>query len=51
MSQHLYFDLQAAGFDGVCMEARQVNAALSALRNKTVKTDARGMVKVLWSGW
>ena len=29
MSQHLFFGLQAANFDVVCMEARQVNAALS----------------------
>ena len=42
MSQHLFFGLRAAGFDVVCMEARQVNAALSAMRNKTDKTDARG---------
>lgn len=33
MSQHLFFGLQAEGFDVVCMEARQVNAALSAMRN------------------
>ena len=30
MSQHLFFGLKAEGFDVVCMEARQVNAALSA---------------------
>ena len=41
MSQLLFFGLRAAGFDVVCMEARQVNAALSAMRNKTDKTDAR----------
>lgn len=51
MSQHLFFGLQAAGFDVVCMEARQVNAALSAMRNKTDKTDARGIAQVLRSGW
>lgn len=31
MSQHLYFGLKAKGFDVACMEARQVNAALSAM--------------------
>lgn len=51
MSQHLFFGLQAAGFDVVCMEARQVNAALSAMRNKTDRTDARGIAQVLRSGW
>ncbi len=34
MSQHLFFGLTGEGFDVVCMEARQVNAALSAMRNK-----------------
>ncbi|MEX0303842.1 MAG: IS110 family transposase [Leisingera sp.] len=51
MSQHLFFGLQASGFDVVCMEARQVNAALSAMRNKTDKTDARGIANVLRAGW
>ena len=51
MSQHLFYGLRAAGFDVVCMEARQVNAALSAMRNKTDKTDARGIAQVLRSGW
>lgn len=51
MSQHLFFGLKAAGCDVVCMEARQVNAALSAMRNKTDKTDARGIAQVLRAGW
>lgn len=42
MSQHLFFGLTAEGFDVVCMEARQINAALSAMPNKTDKNDARG---------
>ena len=51
MSQHLFFGLQAEGFDVVCMEARQVNAALSAMRNKTDKNDARGIAQILRMGW
>ena len=33
------------------MEARQVAAALSAMRNKTDKNDAWGIAQVLRSGW
>ena len=33
------------------MEARQVKAALSAMRNKTDKHDARGIAQILRSGW
>lgn len=51
LSQHLYFGLQSLGFDIVCMEARQVNAALSAMRNKTDKTDAKGIAQILRTGW
>ncbi|ESQ81456.1 IS110 family transposase [Asticcacaulis benevestitus] len=51
MSQHLFFGLQACGFEVVCMEARQVMAALSAMRNKTDKNDARGIAQLLRSGW
>ncbi len=45
MSQHLFFGLKDEGFDVVCMEARQVSAALSAMRNKTDKNDARGIAQ------
>ncbi|MEO9514328.1 MAG: IS110 family transposase [Paracoccaceae bacterium] len=51
MSQHLFFGLQAASFDVVCMEARQVHAELSAMRNKPDKNDARGIAQVLRTGW
>jgi transposase len=51
MSQTLFHGLQSLGYDAVCMEARQVNAALSAMRNKTDKNDARGIAQVVRSGW
>lgn len=51
MSQHLFFGLTRGGFNVVCMEARQVNAALSAMRNKTDRNDARGIAQVLRTGW
>ena len=51
MSQHLFHGLRAEGFQVVCMEARQVSAALSAMRNKTDKNDARGIAQVVRSGW
>ena len=44
LSQHLFFGLTAERFDVACMEARQVNAALSAMRNKT---DRNGIVAQL----
>ena len=39
LCQYLTYGLQSAGFEMVCMEARQVKAALSAMRNKTDKND------------
>ncbi|MGA1834582.1 IS110 family transposase [Rhizobium wenxiniae] len=51
LTQHLTYGLTETGFDVVCMEARQVNAALSAMRNKTDKNDARGIAQLLRSGW
>jgi transposase len=39
--------LRATGFDVIFMQARQVNAALSVMRNKTDKTDACGNAQKL----
>ena len=44
-------EIQAAGYQVVCMEARQVKVALSAMRNKTDKNDARGIAQLLRTGW
>jgi transposase len=51
LTQYLTYGLQSAGYEAVCMEARQVKAALSAMRNKTDKKDARGIAQILRSGW
>jgi len=51
LAQYLTYGLQSAGFTVVCMEARQVQAALSAMRNKTDKNDARGIAQLLRTGW
>jgi transposase len=47
----LFYGLKAEGFNVVCMEARQVSAALSAMRNKTHRKDARGIAQILRTGW
>jgi transposase len=51
LTQYLTYGLQAAGFEVLCLEARQVNAALSAMRNKTDRNDAHGIAQILRTGW
>ena len=43
--------MQAAGFEVICLEARQAAATLAAMRNKTDRNDARGLAQILRSGW
>jgi transposase len=51
LTPYLTYGLQFAGYEVVCMEARQVKATLSAMRNKTDRNDARGIAQLLRSGW
>ena len=51
LTQDLTYGLQAAGFEVICLEARQVAATLAAMRNKTDRNDARGLAQILRSGW
>ena len=50
LSIHLTKALQAEGLPAVCMDARQVAAALSTVVNKTDKNDARGIAHLLRCG-
>jgi transposase len=50
LSIHLSKALRAKGFAVVCMDARQVAAALSTTVNKTDKNDARGIAHLLRCG-
>lgn len=51
LSQYLTYGLQAAGFEVICLEARQVKNTLDAMRNKTDRNDARGIAQILRTGW
>jgi transposase len=50
LSIHLSKALRAKGLPLVCMDARQVAAALSTVVNKTDKNDARGIAHLLRCG-
>lgn len=51
LTQYLTYGLREAGFEVICMEARQVSATLQAMRNKTDRNDARGLAQILRTGW
>ena len=50
LTQYLTYGLQAAGFEVICMEARQVKNTLAAMRNKTDRNDARGIAQMIRVG-
>ena len=50
LTQYLSYGLSQAGFEVICMEARQVAASLAAMRNKTDRNDARGLAQILRTG-
>ena len=47
LTQYLTYGLQAAGFEVICLEARQVSLTLAAMRNKTDRNDAHGLAQIL----
>ena len=51
LSPWLHAGLCAAGFTVICIETRQVKAALKAMRNKTDRNDARGIAQIMRTGW
>src|SRR4029434_8857146 len=51
LTQYLTYGLQASGFEVICLEARQVHAALVAIGNKTGRKPARGIAQILRTGW
>lgn len=51
LTQYLTYGLTDAGYEVICMEARQVAASLAAMRNKTDRNDARGLAQILRTGW
>src|SRR5215212_2853522 len=51
LSQWLHAGLVQAGLPAVLVETRQVRAALSAMRAKTDRNDARGIAQLIRMGW
>jgi transposase len=51
LSPWLHPELKALGVPVVCLETRQVRAAMSAQRNKTDAADALGLAHLMRTGW
>jgi transposase len=50
LSPWLQVELKKRGLPAICLEAWHARAALSAMRNKTDKTDARGLAHIVRTG-
>jgi transposase len=51
LSPWLQVELKQRGLTAICVEAWHARAALSAMRNKTDKADARGIAHIMRTGW
>jgi transposase len=51
LSPWLQVELKRRGLPAICLEAWNVRAALSAMRNKTDKAGARGIAHIVRTGW
>ena len=51
MSSWLHDGLAKLGLPVVCVEARHMQTALAAMRNKTDRNDARGIAQIMRTGW
>ncbi len=51
LSPWLHGGLRSHGFPAICIETRQMKAALRAMRNKTDRNDARGIAHAMRTGW
>jgi transposase len=51
LSPWLQVELKQRGLPAICVEAWHMRAALSAMRNKTDKADARGIAHIMRTGW
>jgi transposase len=51
LSPWLQVELKQRGIPAICVEAWNMRAALSAMRNKTDKADARGIAHIMRTGW
>lgn len=51
LSPWLSTELRRAGFPATVVEARHMASALSAMRNKTDRNDAKGIAQMMRTGW